>query len=154
MALSVTLRASRFVTALSTALCGLAILLFVGGYKLSPWEYRLSFGDSFHVGVWARGGLDSRIVFFNDAEYGPYRGSIIGLVGSNGSLYPPLDRDVRFGDTWGVYYRYFQRGGGTLWTLMVSLWYPIALFAILPASRLLSPTFRRRTTGFLTTGSC
>lgn len=144
-----TLRPLRFITAASTTLLVLTILLFVGGYKLSPWEYRLSFGDSFHVGVWARDGLDSRIVFFNDAGYGPCRGSIIGLVGSDGNVYPPRIREVYIGDTWGVYYRYFQWIDGTLWTLMVSLWYPIVFFAMLPVSRLLHVTLRRRA-GFLT----
>ena len=88
--------------------------------------------------------IDSRLVLFNDAEYGPYRGSIIGLVDADGSIYPPLEREESFGDSWGVYYRHFQWSDSTLWTLMVTLWYPIALFAIMPFVSLVCSTVRRR----------
>lgn len=138
-------RALRKVTVLSTVLLAFAILLFFAGYVISPWEQYLSFSGDFHVAVWGRG-LDSRIVFFNDAEYGPYRGSIIGLVGPDGNVYPPLERERAFGDSWGIYYRYFQWSDSTLWTLMVTLWYPIALFALIPMTRLLRSTLRRRAT--------
>ncbi len=94
--------------------------------------------------VYARADLITRLVFFNDAEYGPYSGSIIGLVDEDGNIYPPLEREQAFGDSWGIYYRYFQRSGSTLWTLTVTLWYPIAVFAIMPFVSLMCSTVRRR----------
>lgn len=75
-------------------------LLVLFGYVSNAWEHRLSLSRNFHIGVWNTG-LDSRLVFFNDAEYGPYRGSIVGLAGSE---YPHTSA---FGDTFGVYYRHF-----------------------------------------------
>ena len=121
----------------------ISILLFLVGYIASPWDYYLSFSDDSHVGVCTRG-LDSRFVFFNDAEYGPYSGSIIGLVDEDGNIYPPLEREEAFGNSWGIYYRYFPRSGSTLWTLTVTLWYPIAVFAIMPFVSLMCSTVRRR----------
>jgi hypothetical protein len=117
----------KIVNVVSTVMLGLAVLLFLTGDVRNPWNHYLSFNDDFHVGVWGRG-LDSRIVFFNDAEYGPYRGSIIGFSDANGNIYPPLERVEAFGDSWGIYYRYFQWSDFTLWTLTVSLWYPDSRF--------------------------
>ncbi|MEX0702389.1 MAG: hypothetical protein WD069_09865 [Planctomycetales bacterium] len=129
----------------STFMLAIAVLLFLAGYLLSPWDHFLSFSDDFHVGVWGRG-LDSRIVFFNDVEYGPYCGSIIGLIDADGNVHPPREREEAFGDSWGIYYRYFQWPESTLWTLMVSLWYAVAVFAIMPSVCLLRWTLRRRAT--------
>jgi hypothetical protein len=135
-------RALGILTVVSTALLVVAILLLLAGYALRPRFHYVSISDSLHVGLEARG-FDSRSVFFNDAT-GPYRGSIIGLLDSDGNLVDPLEREWRFGDAWGVYYRYFQWPDRTLWTLSVSLWYPIVLFAMLPALRLLLYTRRSR----------
>ncbi len=103
---------------ISTVMLASSLLLFVVGYIVSPWDYHVSLSEETHVGVWARG-LDSRIVFFNNSEYGPYRGSIIGLVDAKGNVYPPLVREESFGDSWGIYYRYFQWSDSILWTLML-----------------------------------
>ena len=112
-------------SAISLAAMG---VLFRARFALNPWDHYVSFSPSFHVGVWGRW-LDLRLVFFNEAGYGPYRGSIIDLEGAS-----PFDRKIFVGDTWGVYYRYFHyRTGETLWTLMVSVWYPLAIFALAPA---------------------
>ena len=116
----------------SVALLGVTLLLAVASFWINPWDHRLPFADRFHVGVWRRG-WDIRLVFFNDAEYGPYHGSIIQLADEQGNLYPPLESDVRLGDTAGVYFRYFRWADATLWTFMVFIWYPAAVFAILPA---------------------
>jgi hypothetical protein len=129
-------RTSKIVTLVSIVMLAISALLFLLGYVISPWDHFLSFSDDCHVGVWGRG-LDSRIVFFNNAEYGPYRGSIIGLVDDDGNVQPPLEREEAFGDEWGVYYRYFQWSDSTLWTLMVTLWYPIAVFTIMLVATLL-----------------
>lgn len=129
-------RAFRIVTVASTVMLIITVLLFLAGYVSTPWDHYLSFSDDSHVGVWGHG-VDSRIVFFNDTEYGPYRGSIIGIVDADGNVHPPLEREEAFGDSWGIYYRYFEWSDSKLWTLMVALWYPIAIFAIMPSIRLL-----------------
>ncbi len=136
-------RTFKIATAFSTVMLAISVLLFFVGYIVSPWDYHLSFSDDCHIGVWARG-LDSRLVCFNDATHGPYRGSISGLVDADGNIYPPLEREESFGDSWGIYYRQFQGSDSTLWTLMVTLWYPIALFAIMPVVNLVCSTVRRR----------
>ncbi|TWT56298.1 hypothetical protein CA85_43010 [Allorhodopirellula solitaria] len=120
----------------------LSVLLFLVGYIAKPTEYHFSFRDDSHVGVSSRG-LDARLVFFNDVEYGPYRGSTIGLIHANGEIYPPLEREGSFGDSWGVYYRHFQWSDSTLWTLMVTLWYPITIFAIMPFASLVCSAVRQ-----------
>lgn len=53
----------------------------------------------------------------------------IGLVGDESAV----ERRA-FGDTLGIYYRYFRWtvSGATLWTLSVSLVYPLAMFTVLP----------------------
>ena len=135
----------RIATLISIVLVIATALLIVVSYFFSPWEhYYVSFTERAHVGVWGRG-LDPRIVFFNHPD-GPYCGSIIGIIDSEGNLHPPLIREESFGDSWGIYYRYFQWADAKLWTLMVSLWYPLAIFAILPTTRWIVPLFRRRRT--------
>ena len=111
---------------------------------LDPWRYRLSFGNDFHVGVWSAWG--PRLVFFNDAEYGPYLGSTIALVDEQGNVYPRDLKQSSFGDVAGVYYRHFvwTNTNDTLWTLMVSLWYPIVLFAALPGCAILRRVWAHR----------
>ena len=135
-------RVFKIVTVVSTAMLAISVLLFLAGYVFSPWDHYMSFSDDSHVGVWARG-LDSRIVLFNDAEYGPYCGSIIGLVDVDGNVHRPLEHEEAFGDSWGIYYRYFQWPDSRLWTLMVTLWYPILFFSIVPVIGLLRWTLRR-----------
>ena len=100
-------------------------MLFGVSFLVNPWDYRISLNDDFHIGL-----LNGNIVFFNDAEYGPYRGSIIGLVDENGNVFPPLEREVRWGYTLGIYYRHFRWADSTLWTLNVLLLWPIAVFGI------------------------
>ena len=124
-------RAFLVVTMISTAMLVITVLLFIAGWVISPWDQFLSFSDDFHVGVLGRG-IDARIVCFSDSDYGPYQGSIIGVVDADGSLYPPLKSEYAFGDSWGIYYRYFEWSDSILWTLTVTLWYPIVIFAIMP----------------------
>jgi hypothetical protein len=136
-------RALKIATVTSTALLAVTAVLFLAGYVFSPWEGQyVSLTKSAHVGVWGLG-CDSRIVFFNDPD-GPYCGSIIGLVDSEGNVHPPLVRQRAFGDSWGIYYRYFRWSNATLWTLMVSLWYPLAMFAVMPMTRWFVTAVRRR----------
>jgi hypothetical protein len=117
---------------ISTLLLVLTLIFCVASIWINPWNYRLSLSNNFHLGVWGQT-FDIRLVIFNDAEYGPYRGSIISVSDGQGNEFPKVDRKIGFGDTAGVYYRYFRWPDSTvLWTLMISLWYFVALFAILP----------------------
>ncbi|HEV2329614.1 MAG TPA: hypothetical protein VGY56_12610 [Verrucomicrobiae bacterium] len=87
------------------------------------WHYA-SLSNKFHVAAtsdWGGG-----LVFFNQAE--PYTGSVLGLAG---------DRSVREKGLTGLglYFRSIGYAGKdeTWWTLIISLWYPLVIFAILPA---------------------
>lgn len=100
---------------ISTVLFVITALLFVAEKSINPWDHYLSFGDKFHVSIWDLGGRDSRIAFFSNGEYGPYRGSMIGFVGADGKLDPPLKRKEGFGDSWGIYYRLFEWHDASLW---------------------------------------
>lgn len=120
-------RLFRIATWACTVLLALTVAFAVSSHWLNPWSHRLSFGNHFHVSVFWSHDLDIRLVFFNDANYGPYKGSMMSIVGA-----PPIDEKRAFGDTAGIYYRYFRDGPDTLWTLMLSIWYPAVLFSLLP----------------------
>jgi hypothetical protein len=127
-------RLFKIATFVSAVLAASTLLLWIATFFVTPWDHRLSLTRNFHVGVWngVNGDTLGRLVVFNNADYGPYRGSMMGSV----------ERRVASGDTLGVYYRYFRTpDGSTLWTLMVSLWYPLLIFGILPAAWLVQ---RRR----------
>jgi len=87
-----------------------------------------SFSDNLHVGFY-----DGRIDFFSD-KHGPYHGSVISLSSGQESAFPAFAERRGFGDTIGIYYRYFRwaDSGIVLWTLSVSLLYPMIVFLILP----------------------
>ena len=112
---------------ISAILLACTIILWPWSFWAEPGKDYLSFTDEFHVGVY-RGRLD----LFN-SEY-PYHGSIIAIT----SLERPIERIFSerraFGDTVGIYYRYFcwADSGAVLWTLSVSLLYPLIVFAVLP----------------------
>jgi hypothetical protein len=76
----------------------------------------------------------AHIWFFNDAEYGPYHGSIIAISDGKGNT--PTVSLTGFGETLGIYYRHIRwlRSGGVIWTLAISLAYPLVIFGILPAA--------------------
>ncbi len=128
-------RTLKTATIISTVMFTASVSLFLAGYFANPRDYHFSLGDDFHISVWAHG-FDSRIVLFNDAEYGPYRGSTIGLVDADNNANPTIQLDESFGDSWGICYRHFQWSDSTFWTLTVTLWYSIALFAIMPITKL------------------
>ncbi|MGO8746191.1 MAG: hypothetical protein ACLQNE_09395 [Thermoguttaceae bacterium] len=101
------------------------VVSWVWSFWANPQKESLSFSRSFHVGVFG-----GRVEFFSDKDYGPYHGSIISLDGG-----PKFAERRGFGDTLGIYYRLFRwaDSGAVLWTLSVSLAYPLILFAVLPA---------------------
>lgn len=120
----------------SVVFLGLTVGLSLTGFVINPWDHRLSVTESFHIGIW--GGFDGPtfgcLVFFNNGQYGPYRGSIIGL--SAGPDDPPQFQRTAWGDLdySGLYYRHIHwpDSNTTLWTLAISLLYPFFLFAVLP----------------------
>ncbi|HUO07315.1 MAG TPA: hypothetical protein VM008_03215 [Phycisphaerae bacterium] len=74
---------------------------------------------------------DARLHVFNDRR-GPYNGGIVALAGSYPGD-PKTPTGVGVGDAAGVYFRYIcWPDGHILWTLSVSLVYPLTVFAILP----------------------
>jgi hypothetical protein len=127
---------------------------------------------SFSIGIYHCGISRGGIWFFNDEL--PYTGSIIGFEGQWGGKKTTDRTDwswvfkqqygieqvshidesgqsagmSRYGDFPGIYYRHFEWWRQTLpwWTLRVSLWYPITLFAMLPVWWSIRRLRRRRTT--------
>lgn len=113
---------------ISALLLASTLLVWAWSFWADPWKDHLSINSGFHVGVYA-----GRVDFFSD-ESGPYHGSIISLSDANGVPVRPYVKRG-FGDAFGLYYRHirFVQSGATLWTLSVSLAYPLAMFAVLPA---------------------
>lgn len=147
-------------TVVSGVFVSFTVVLWLATFAISPWDHRLSFTQHFHVGVWSgfSGDTLGRLVFFNNGEYGPYRGSIIALADTN---HPSAKRGWSIGDydmgritdyngkgevaiqervcdLPGIYFRHIHtlwpKEYPPLWTLMVSLWYPLFLFSILPVA--------------------
>ena len=122
-------RAFNFACLVSAALLGFTLVLSAASSDFDTPDYHLSLSDGFHIGL-LRFGRDSlgRIAFYNNAEYGPYRGSLLFLEEP-----PPMPRRVDFRCRYGICYcDYLWEDGVALWTLMVSLWYPVLLFGVLP----------------------
>ena len=117
---------------ISTILLGCTMLLWLGAFFVTPWDCSLSVTRDFHIGILGGFGFEGMplgaVVFFSDKESGPYHGSILALDTV------PL-REVGWGPEYGIYYRHFRwlDSGKILWTLMVSLAYPLLLFSIMPA---------------------
>jgi hypothetical protein len=107
---------------ISALLLTCTVVSWVRSYWTDPTKDCVSFSDDFHVTV-----HDGRVSFFNLKDSGPYCGSIISLAGTR----LPVERGC--GDTAGIYYRYFRwADGAVLWTVSVSLFYPLIVFAGLP----------------------
>ena len=103
----------------------LSIALFAASYNVGdPRKRHISLSRGFHVSLTERGDFDARIVFFSDAEYGPYQGSLVSVSAVDGSE-PEYPKSLGFGDLLGIYFRHFRWPDQVLWTLAVSLWYPI-----------------------------
>jgi hypothetical protein len=140
---------------ISGILSAFIVVLWLVTFVASP---QLPLTRHFNLGVCSgfSGDTLGRLVFFNDAQYGPYHGSIIALIDDE---HPPkavwawrvsenygARKEIIFdgkgaiqvtatgADFPGIYYRHFQwpNTPEPLWTLMVSLWYPVFLFSVLP----------------------
>ncbi len=134
---------------ISTLLLACTIFLWAWSFWTDPSKNHLSLSPSFHAGVYA-----GRMGFSSDENSLFQGGFIISLSDANGvPVRPYVARG--FGDAFGVYYRHFRlvKTGATLWTLSVTLAYPLAMFAVLPAiwgwrqwrSRRVLRTHRERT---------
>ncbi|MFW6114477.1 MAG: hypothetical protein ACOC7K_01925 [bacterium] len=144
-------RPISFAAAISFSLLAVILALAIASIWIHPWNHRLTITEGFHIGAWGRD-WDVRLVLCNDLDYGPYCGSIIGIVDDEGNVQPPLEDEAHFGDMAGIYYRYFRWADATLWTLMVSLWYPASMSAVLPALWLLRSRRRDKDDPALTNG--
>jgi hypothetical protein len=124
---------------ISAILLASTAILWAWSFWTDPRKDCLSFSGEFHVAV-----QDGRVSFFSDKEYGPYRGSISALTSPAWPIERIFSKQRAFGDTLGIYYRYFRwaDSGAVLWTLSVSLFYPMIAFAVLPTIWLW--TWRRR----------
>ncbi len=123
----------------ATATALLVAAWVAGGFTDSSHQF-LSIGSAFHVSV-ERKDADGRAFFFNDASHGPYRGSIIS-VSAPGTLNGPKRSGFDFA---GVYYRRFLwPDGSVLWTLAISLMYPLFASAILPSAWVVRRSRRTR----------
>src|SRR5271157_3829938 len=113
----------------SAILLACTIILWAWSFWTDPRKDCVSFSGNFHVAV-----ENGRVSFFNVKDYGPYHGSLISLSSAQGPAFPAFAERRGFGDTLGVYYRYFRwaDSGIVLWTLSVTLLYPMVVFAMLP----------------------
>ena len=111
----------------------LSLLTYWASGHCDPRKYKISLGNEFHIGLHY-----GAIVFFNDPEYGPYSGSIVGLAGSE---YPKAQH---YGPRWGIYYRHFVWPNYQLWTLAVTLLYFVGLGLVISVTDLVLPTLRRK----------
>jgi len=117
------------VSLISAILLACTIFLWAWSFWTDPRKDCLSFSGDFHVAV-----QHGRVVFFNVKDYGPYHGSIIALTSPEWPIERIFSKQQAFGDICGIYYRYFRwaDSGDVLWTLSVSLFYPMIVFAVLP----------------------
>ncbi len=125
-------KAFRIATLVSTLLLACSLALFIAGWHVDAYNHSIHVRDDFHIGLVHRD-FDTGIAFFSD-EFGPYNGGVIALTAKGDPS--PFEKKLGF-DAWGIYYRYFKfrivDPGRVLWTLRISLWYPIAVFSILPS---------------------
>jgi len=122
-------RIFNMLSLVSAILLAATIILWAWSFWTDPRKDCLAFSGDSHVAV-----EYGRVSFFNDKEYGPYHGSIIALTSPEMPIERIFAERRGFGDTAGIYYRYFRwaDSGAILWTLSISLFYPIIVFVVLP----------------------
>jgi hypothetical protein len=114
---------------ISAILLACTVFLWVWSFWTDPRKDCVSLSGNFHVAV-----ENGRASFFNMKDYGPYHGSVISLSSGEETAYSAFAERRGFGDTLGIYYRYFRwaDSGIILWTLSVTLLYPMIVFSLLP----------------------
>ena len=108
----------------TTAVSGIFCIAFVGVWLVSFFldvsKHGMVVNQNFHIGF-----FNGAVSFYSHDV--PYRGSIIQIDG-----YPPILALKHFTFV-GIYYRYFRFPSETVWTLIISLAYPVIFFSVLPA---------------------
>jgi hypothetical protein len=157
------MRITAISTLVSAVICSLCLMLLLVSNWLNLPDFADSGNDidsnaSFSIGTFHCAISRGCVWFFNDDL--PYTGSIMGLQGSWGGKRATERTDWcwrishygidqmsyiddqgqsagkdRGADFPGIYYRHFEWANETSpwWTLAVSLWYPVAVSAILPS---------------------
>ncbi|ADB16066.1 hypothetical protein Psta_1390 [Pirellula staleyi DSM 6068] len=114
-------RVLRFAPSISVilgiALCSLLVLSRSEDLR----RYRVSLAGFCHVAL-----HEGQLVIFNSDYFGPYTGSIVGLGGES---YP----QVQGGHACGLGAVHLEWPQFSIWTIYVSLFYPLLLTAIAPA---------------------
>ena len=122
----------KVATLVSAVLFSLSLTLFIAGWYVDAYSHSIHVSDDFHFGL-VHSDFDTRLAFFN-SQFGPYNGGIIALTAKGDKS--PFEREMYF-DAPGIYYRYFEfaivHPGEVIWTLKISLWYPMVAFSLLPA---------------------
>ncbi len=128
-------KSRRFIATAVTGFLSACILsLWLASAFVDLSAYRISFTQQLHACLSHIDGAMPRLVLFNDAAYGPYRGSIAS-IGVSSSEFP--QQVIGWGDCLGVYFRHLSSANGrTPWTLAVSLWYPVLLVSAIFALRI------------------
>lgn len=123
-------RPIRIATLASVLMFGLVIAGWREAGRVDPRREFLSLSSKLHITLTTFGPADARLTFFNDTNYGPYQGSIIHVGFPSDPNEPSV---TSIGDTAGVYYRKIWWPDGLMvWTLSLSLFYPLAASTVLP----------------------
>jgi hypothetical protein len=138
-------RLFNLTAAFSTVVSILIIIASLFAHTIDPRRHHVSITSACHLSIDAHG-CDARIELFNDAIYGPYSGSIISMTSINNAITNPNSPTKRgFGDFAGIYYRHFRwRDGTLLWTLSLSLLYPLLVAMVLPMIWIFRRSSRRQ----------
>jgi hypothetical protein len=121
-------RLFNITAAVSTIAFCVIVIAWIAAGRVDPRKQFISLSTTCHVTIDARG-ADARLEVFNDASYGPYSGSIIAIAGD-----PNRPKVSGVGDVAGIYYRMIRwPNGASLWTLSLSLAYPLVVATVLPA---------------------
>jgi hypothetical protein len=143
-------RFHRIALMTSAVVWGLLALMLPISYRLDIWKHYVAITSRFHIGFFQGG-----VWFYSHDK--PYMGSIMNIgappthevsrvwrtshgdygvalstfIGEQGEIVDKMTACTLPG----IYFRHFQVHGEVLplWTLMVSLWYPLLLSAILPS---------------------
>ena len=120
----------------SLGIASICITLAVLGERWSqrPEPCHLQLGESLFVGT--GDGFGPSLNFYN-TPWGPYQGSIIGLVDETAPT------KEAFGYWCGIYYRHFEMHEERLWSLSISLAYPFLLSMLIPSLRIRKYVFHR-----------
>jgi hypothetical protein len=112
---------------ISTMVFCATLIAWLAASRVDPRKQFISLTSTCHISLLAHQ-ADARLVLFNDADYGPYQGSFLAFAGD-----PNFPQIKGIGDIAGLYYRFIRWPDATfLWTLTISLLYPVIFAAVLP----------------------